>query len=173
MAAKSLTKALIKKLGKELSETAFTAIAYANAGIPRSTYYFWKSQAEEIDAANPERHDLCPDEELLIEFLDTIEQSRAKAGKTLIDSAFKHARSDGNVAIKLIERLFPDDFAAPARREITIKTESLGDQNTGIANIPTLGGAAGQDLEALLLQQQSSAVDLAKSSTQARKPGDD
>lgn len=173
MAAKSLTRDLIKRLSTALTKTPLTEVAVGAVGLPKSTYYHWKAIAQDIADRNPDRENLSSNDELLLEFLDAIELSRAKVGQKLSDAALKGAMQDPRVAIDILQRMFPDQFAAPARREIVIKQETGSEQNTGIANIPTLGGTAGQDLEALLLQQQASAVDLAKSSTQARKPGDD
>ncbi|WP_339442500.1 hypothetical protein [Pseudomonas proteolytica] len=136
MAAKSLTRDLIKRLGIALTKTPLIEVAVGGVGLPRSTFYFWKTQAQEISDANPDRENLSRDEELLLEFLDTIEASRAKVGQKLSDAALKGAMNDPRVAIDILQRMFPDQFAAPARREIIIRQEG-GETGTGIALIPT------------------------------------
>ena len=130
MAAKSLTRDLIKRLGVALTKTPLIEVAVGGVGLPRSTFYFWKNQAQEIFDANPDRENLSRDDELLLEFLDTIEASRAKVGQKLSDAALKGAMNDPRVAIDILQRMFPDQFAAPARREIVIRQEG-GETGTG------------------------------------------
>lgn len=163
MATKALTKKLIKDLGRELAATALLSVAYANVGIPKSTFYHWRTLAETLDSENPDREGLTANDELLLDFLDTIQFSRAKAAKVLIDSAFRHAKNDGNVAIKLLERIMGDEFAPPARREIVSVQSDVADSGTGIALIPSMSGD--NDLDQLLQQQQSAALLLAKTKT--------
>lgn len=162
MAAKSLNKDLIKRLGVALTKTPLIEVAVGGVGLPRSTFYFWKSQAQEISDANPDRENLSAEEELLLDFLDTIEASRAKVGQKLSDAALKGAMQDPRVAIDILQRMFPDQFAAPARREIVIRQEG-GETGTGIALIPTTMIDA--DIAQVLAQQQQDALQLAKTRT--------
>ena len=164
MATKALTTKLIKELGNELSKTGFLAIAYSNVGIPRSTFYYWKNQAEEIAKEYPTRENVPEEDQLLLEFLDTIQISRAKAGKKMTDAAFKAAQTDGHLALKILERIFrhETEFAPPVYRESTDDAPA-GDNGTGIALIPSMG--SDNDLDQLLQQQQSDALLLAKTKT--------
>lgn len=158
-----LTKELIKELGKELSKTAFLSIAYGSVGIPKSTFFYWRKLAEEILENNPARTNLTADEELLVELLDTIEQSKAKAAKTLVDYAFKSAKTDGNIAIKLLDRLYPDEIAPQNRNGITLNQGQDVDGSSGIALIPILDGT--QNIEEMLKQQQKGVQKLAQDKT--------
>lgn len=164
MATKALTSKLIKELGNELSKTGFLAIAYSNVGIPRSTFYFWKNQAEELSKEYPTRENVPEEDQLLLEFLDTIQISRAKAGKKMTDAVFKQAQTDGNLALKILERIFrhESEFAPPVYREGTDDAPA-GDNGTGIALIPSMAGDI--DLDQQLQQQQSDALLLAKTKT--------
>lgn len=162
MAAKSLTKDLIKRLGVALTKTPLIEVAVGGVGLPRSTFYYWKTQAQDIADGNPGRENLSRDDELLLEFLDTIEASRAKVGQKLSDAALKGAMQDPRVAIDILQRMFPDQFAAPARREIVIRQEG-GETGTGIALIPTTMIDA--DIAQVLAQQQQDALQLAKTKT--------
>lgn len=164
MATKALTSKLIKELGSELSKTGFLAIAYSNVGIPRSTFYFWKNQAEELAKEYPTRENVPEEDQLLLEFLDTIQISRAKAGKKMTDAAFKQAQTDGNLALKILERIFRHEaeFAPPVYRESTDDAPA-GDNGTGIVLIPSMGSDI--DLDQQLQQQQSDALLLAKTKT--------
>lgn len=164
MATKALTSKLIKELGSELSKTGFLAIAYSNVGIPRSTFYYWKSQAEELAKEYPTRENVPEEDQLLLEFLDTIQISRAKAGKKMTDAAFKAAQTDGHLALKILERIFRHEaeFAPPVYREGTDDAPA-GDNGTGIALIPSMGSDS--DLDQMLQQQQSDALLLAKNKT--------
>lgn len=164
MATKALTSKLIKELGNELSKTGFLAIAYSNVGIPRSTFYYWKNQAEELAKEYPTRESVPEEDQLLLEFLDTIQISRAKAGKKMTDAAFKAAQTDGHLALKILERIFrhETEFAPPVYRESTDDAPA-GDNGTGIALIPSMG--SDNDLDQLLQQQQSDALLLAKTKT--------
>ena len=163
MATKALTTKLIKDLGNELSKTGFLAIAYSNVGIPRSTFYFWKNQAEELAKEYPTRENVPAEDQLLLEFLDTIQISRAKAGKKMTDAAFKAAQTDGHLALKILERIFrhETEFAPPVNQ--STDGAPAGDNGTGIALIPSMG--ADNDLDQLLQQQQSDALLLAKTKT--------
>ena len=162
MAAKSLTRDLIKRLGVALTKTPLIEVAVGGVGLPRSTFYFWKTQAQDIADGNPGRENLSRGDELLLEFLDTIEASRAKVGQKLSDAALKGAMQDPRVAIDILQRMFPDQFAAPARREIVIRQEG-GETGTGIALIPTT--MLDQDIAQVLAQQQQQAMQLAKTRT--------
>jgi hypothetical protein len=162
MAAKSLTRDLIKRLGLALTKTPLIEVAVGGVGLPRSTFYYWKTQAQDIADGNPGRENLSPNDELLLEFLDTIEASRAKVGQRLSDAALKGAMQDPRVAIDILQRMFPDQFAAPARREIVIRQEG-GETGTGIALIPTTMIDA--DIAQVLAQQQQDALQLAKTKT--------
>jgi hypothetical protein len=164
MATKALTSKLIKELGAELTKTGFLAIAYSNVGIPRSTFYFWKNQAEELSKEYPTRENVPAEDQLLLEFLDTIQISRAKAGKKMTDAAFKAAQTDGHLALKILERIFrhESEFAPPVYREGTDDAPA-SDNGTGIALIPSMSGD--NDLDQMLQQQQSEALLLAKTET--------
>ena len=163
MATKALTTKLIKELGNDLSKTGFLAIAYSNVGIPRSTFYFWKNQAEELAKEYPTRENVPAEDLLLLEFLDTIQISRAKAGKKMTDAAFKAAQTDGHLALKILERIFrhETEFAPPVHQ--STEDAPAGDNGTGIALIPSMG--SDNDLDQLLQQQQSDALLLAKTKT--------
>lgn len=164
MATKALTTKLIKELGNELSKTGFLAIAYSNVGIPRSTFYFWKNQAEEIAKEYPTRENVPEEDQLLLEFLDTIQISRAKAGKKMTDAAFKAAQTDGHLALKILERIFRHEaeFAPPVHRDNSDDAPAA-DNGTGIALIPSMSDDG--DLDSMLQQQQSDALLLAKTKT--------
>lgn len=165
MATKALTTKLIKELGTELAKTGFLAIAYSNVGIPRSTFYFWKNQAEEIAKEYPTRENVPAEDQLLLEFLDTIQISRAKAGKKMTDAAFKAAQTDGHLALKILERIYrlEAEFAPPDYRNTSSNDNSSSNDGTGIGMMPYL--VDGQDLDQILQQQQSSALLLAKTRT--------
>lgn len=164
MATKALTSKLIKELGAELAKTGFLAIAYSNVGIPRSTFYFWKNQAEELAKEYPTRENVPEEDQLLLEFLDTIQIARAKAGKKMTDAAFKAAQTDGHLALKILERIFRHEaeFAPPVHREGADDAPS-SDNGTGIALIPSMSGD--NNLDQILQQQQSDALLLAKTKT--------
>lgn len=162
MGTRALNKDLIKRLSTALTKTPVVEVAVGAIGLPKSTYYHWKSLAQEISDSNPDRDNLSPSDELLLEFLDSIEVSRAKLGQKISDAAIKGAMNDPRVAIDILQRMFPEQFSPPARREVVIRQEGL-QTGTGIALVTTLG--AGQDLDQLLQQQQSDALLLAKTKT--------
>ncbi|MFP3863123.1 hypothetical protein SHV42_09230 [Pseudomonas capeferrum] len=162
MGTRALTRDLIKRLATALTKTPLTEVAVGSIGLPKSTYYHWKALAQDIADGNPDRENLAPNDELLLEFLDAIEQSRAKVGQKLSDAALKGAMQDPRVAIDILQRMFPDQFAAPARREIVIRQEG-GEAGTGIALIPTT--MIDQDIAQVLAQQQQDALQLAKTRT--------
>lgn len=162
MATKALTRDLIKRLSTALTKTPLVEVALGSIALPKSTFYYWKSLAQDIADGNPERENLTPNDQLLLEFLDAIETSRAKVGQKLSDAALKGAMQDPRVAIDILQRMFPDQFAAPARREIVIRQEG-GETGTGIALIPTTMIDA--DIAQVLAQQQQDALQLAKTRT--------
>lgn len=162
MGTRALTKDLIKRLSTALTKTPVVEVAVGAIGLPKSTYYHWKSLAQEISDSNPDRENLCPSDELLLEFLDSIEVSRAKLGQKISDAAIKGAMTDPRVAIDILQRMFPEQFSQPVRREVVIRQEGL-QTGTGIALIPSMG--SDNDLDQMLQQQQSEAHLLAKTKT--------
>jgi len=170
MATKALTKRLIKELGDAIAKTGSISISIGHIKLPRSTYYFWKKQAEQILEDNPDRENLTKNEELLLEFLDTIDFSKADAGVKLTNAAFKAALAgDGRIAMRMLESLFPDDFTPFMRKESTVKQETTADQNSGIALIPTADLTS--NLEDMLKNQQQNVQNLATSKTNELKNG--
>ncbi|MCL8307658.1 hypothetical protein [Pseudomonas putida] len=172
--ANQLSPKLIKKIVEGVERTTTIELACAIAGVSEAGFYKWQALGRALIADGIDQDEMTPVERLCVELVESVELARKLSCLPAIDTIQKAIRmGDVKAAEKLLARRMPDAFGDFERKEVTIKTETSGEQNTGIANIPTLGGAAGQDLEALLLQQQASAVDLAKSSTRARKPGDD
>lgn len=164
MAVKALNKKLIKMLGEAIESSGSIMLAIQHVKIPRSTYYYWRKLAEEIDSNNPGRENLSKDEELLIEFLDTIEFSRYNPGKKLINAAWKCVeKGDARVILHMLRSLFRDEFN-PAPASIQIENDSnTTDSGTGIALIPVVSGQT--NLEELLKQQQKSVMQMAHSQT--------
>jgi hypothetical protein len=172
MGTKALTKRMIKELGEAIAKTGSINIARGHIKLPRSTYYYWKKMAEEVEESNPDRVNLTKNEELLLEFLDTIDFSKAEAGVKLSNAAFKAAMNgDGRIAIRLLESLFPDDYTPFARKESTIKVDTDSESNSGIALIPTAN--LGTNLEEMLKTQQQNVQNLAKSKTKELQNGED
>lgn len=149
MGTRALTKDLIKRLATALTKTPLTEVAVGSIGLPKSTYYHWKSLAQDISDGNPDRENLSPNDELLIEFLDAIELSRAKVGQKLSDAALKGTMQDPRVAIDILQRMFPDQFATSARREIIIRQEG-GETGTGTAAAINAGRDSLRDLAILM-----------------------
>jgi len=101
MATKALTRDLIKRLSTALTKTPLVEVALGSIALPKSTFYYWKSLAQDIADGNPERENLTPNDQLLLEFLDAIETSRAKVGQKLSDAVLKGAMQDPRVAIDM------------------------------------------------------------------------
>lgn len=164
MAAKSLNKKLIKMLGEAIEESGSIQLARDYVKIPRSTYYFWKKQAEEIEENNPERENLTKDEDLLLEFLDTIEFSRHKPGKKLLSAAWKAVeRGDSRIILHMMKSLFRDEFNPTPSTFRLETTQNDGDSGTGIALIPVM--PENTNLEEMLKQQQKGVQKLAQDKT--------
>lgn len=169
-----LSAKLVKKIVDGVQRTTTIELACAIAGVSEAGFYKWQALGRALIADEVEQDEMTPDELLCVELVESVELARKLSCLPAIDTIQKAIKmGDVKAAEKLLARRMPDAFGDYDRKEVTIKTDNNGEQNSGIANIPTLGGAVGQDLEAILMQQQAAAVDLAKSSTQARKPGHD
>ncbi|MGX4727523.1 hypothetical protein [Pseudomonas corrugata] len=169
-----LSAKLVKKIVDGVQRTTTIELACAIAGVSEAGFYKWQALGRALIADEVDQNEMSPDELLCVELVESVELARKLSCLPAIDTIQKAIKmGDVKAAEKLLARRMPDAFGDFERKEVTIKTDATGEQNSGIANIPTLGGAAGQDLEAILMQQQTAAVDLAKSSTQARKPGHD
>lgn len=172
--ANQLSAKLVKKIVDGVQRTTTIELACAIAGVSEAGFYKWQALGRALISDEVEQDEMTPDELLCVELVESVELARKLSCLPAIDTIQKAIKmGDVKAAEKLLARRMPDAFGDYDRKEVTIKTDKNGEQNSGIANIPTLGGAAGQDLEAILMQQQAAAVDLAKSSTQARKPGHD
>ena len=172
--ANQLSAKLVKKIVDGVQRTTTIELACAIAGVSEAGFYKWQALGRALISDEVEQDEMTPDELLCVELVESVELARKLSCLPAIDTIQKAIKmGDVKAAEKLLARRMPDAFGDYDRKEVTIKTDTNGEQNSGIANIPTLGGAAGQDLEAILIQQQAAAVDLAKSSTQARKPGHD
>ncbi|MDF2394823.1 hypothetical protein SAMN04490192_2516 [Pseudomonas lundensis] len=172
--ANQLSAKLVKKIVDGVQRTTTIELACAIAGVSEAGFYKWQALGRALIADEVEQDEMTPDEALCVELVESVELARKLSCLPAIDTIQKAIKmGDVKAAEKLLARRMPDAFGDYDRKEVTIKTDTNGEQNSGIANIPTLGGAAGQDLEAILIQQQAAAVDLAKSSTQARKSGHD
>lgn len=169
-----LSQKLIKKIVEGVERTTTIELACAIAGVSEAGFYKWQALGRTLIADDVDQDEMTPDERLCVELVASIELARKLSCLPAIDTIQKAIRmGDVKAAEKLLARRMPDAFGDFERKEVTIKTDAGGEQNSGIANIPTLSGAAGQDLEALPLQQQAAAVNSAKSATQARKPGNE
>lgn len=169
-----LSAKVVKKIVDGVQRTTTIELACAIAGVSEAGFYKWQALGRALIADEVDQNEMTPDELLCVELVESVELARKLSCLPAIDTIQKAIKmGDVKAAEKLLARRMPDAFGDFERKEVTIKTDATGEQNSGIANIPTLGGAAGQDLEAILMQQQTAAVDLAKSSTQARKPGHD
>lgn len=172
--ANQLSAKLVKKIVDGVQRTTTIELACAIAGVSEAGFYKWQAIGRSLIADEVDQEEMTDDEVLCVELVESVELARKLSCLPAIDTIQKAIKmGDVKAAEKLLARRMPEAFGDFERKEVTIKTDSTGEQNSGIANIPTLGGAAGQDLEAILMQQQAAAVDLAKSSTQARKPGHD
>lgn len=172
--ANQLSAKLVKKIVDGVQRTTTIELACAIAGVSEAGFYKWQALGRALIADEVNQDEMTPDELLCVELVESVELARKLSCLPAIDTIQKAIKmGDVKAAEKLLARRMPDAFGDYDRKEVTIKTDTNGEQNSGIANIPTLGGAAGQDLEAILMQQQAAAVDLAKTSTQARKPGHD
>ena len=164
MAAKALTKKIITDLEKYITQTTSLKIACGCAGVPSSTFYAWQKAAKEIEEEGKGESDLTKDELLLLEFLERIDLAKAKSCKPAIDAVMKAIKmGDANQASRLLSRRMPEEFGDWNRKEVTIRTETTEETTTGIALIPSIG--ADNDLDAMLRQQQSDALLLAKTKT--------
>lgn len=169
-----LSAKLVKKIVDGVQRTTTIELACAIAGVSEAGFYKWQALGRALIADEVDQDEMTPDELLCVELVESVELARKLSCLPAIDTIQKAIKmGDVKAAEKLLARRMPDAFGDYDRKEVTIKTDSAGEQNSGIANIPTLGSTAGQDLEAILMQQQAAAVDLAKSSAQARKPGHD
>ncbi|AZE41438.1 hypothetical protein C4K05_2088 [Pseudomonas chlororaphis subsp. aureofaciens] len=172
--ANQLSAKLVKKIVEGVQRTTTIELACAIAGVSEAGFYKWQALGRALIAGEVDQDEMTPDELLCVELVESVELARKLSCLPAIDTIQKAIKmGDVKAAEKLLARRMPDAFGDYDRKEVTIKTDSTGEQNSGIANIPTLSSAAGQDLEAILIQQQAAAVDLARSSTQARKPGHD
>lgn len=172
--ANQLSVKLVKKIVDGVQRTTTIELACAIAGVSEAAFYKWQALGRSLIADEVEQDEMTSDELLCVELVESVEIARKLSCLPAIDTIQKAIKmGDVKAAEKLLARRMPDAFGDYDRKEVTIKTDNNGEQNSGIANIPMLGGAVGQDLEAILMQQQATAVDLAKSSTQARKPGND
>lgn len=172
--ANQLSVKLVKKIVDGVQRTTTIELACAIAGVSEAAFYKWQALGRSLISDEVEQDEMTPDELLCVELVESVEIARKLSCLPAIDTIQKAIKmGDVKAAEKLLARRMPDAFGDYDRKEVTIKTDNNGEQNSGIANIPTLGGAAGLDLEAILMHQQAAAVDLAKSSTQARKPGHD
>lgn len=164
MAAKALTKKIITDLEKYITQTTSLKIACGCAGVPSSTFYAWQKAAKEVEEEGKDESDLTKDEALLLEFLERIDLAKAKSCKPAIDTVMKAIKQgDANQAARLLSRRMPEEFGDWNRKEVTIRQESTEETSTGIALIPSMG--SDNDLDAMLQQQQSDALLLAKTKT--------
>ncbi|MDQ7967089.1 hypothetical protein RDI61_24070 [Pseudomonas plecoglossicida] len=164
MAAKALTKKIIADLEKYIIQTTSLKIACGCAGVPSSTFYAWQKAAKEIEEEAKDESDLTKDEALLLEFLERIDLAKAKSCKPAIDAVMQAIKDgDANQAARLLSRRLPEEFGDWNRKEVTIKQEITEESSTGIALIPSMGSDS--DLDQLLQQQQSDALQLAKTKT--------
>lgn len=163
----SLTKRLIKELGQAIEDSGSIQLARTHVKIPRSTFYYWRSLAEEIESENPDREGLDKHELLLLEFLDTIEFSRAKPGARLINAAWKQVdRGDSKIIMHMLRSLFPDEFNPKTGNSLAEEAKEESNANTGVALIPTLQTESGEiDLEAMTKAQQQGVQAMAKEKT--------
>ncbi|WP_312299081.1 hypothetical protein [Stutzerimonas nitrititolerans] len=172
--ANQLSAKLVKKIVDGVQRTTTIELACAIAGVSEAAFYKWQALGRALISDEVEQDEMSPDELLCVELVESVELARKLSCLPAIDTIQKAIKmGDVKAAEKLLARRMPDAFGDYDRKEVTIKTDNTGEQNTGIANIPTLGGAGGQDLEALLMQQQASAVDLAKSATRQKGSGND
>lgn len=164
MATKALTKKIIADLEKYIIQTTSLKIACGCAGVPSSTFYAWQKAAKEVEEDDKDDADLTKDELLLLEFLERVDLAKAKSCKPAIDAVMKAIKmGDANQASRLLSRRMPEEFGDWNRKEVTIRTETTEETTTGIALIPSIG--ADNDLDAMLQQQQSDALLLAKTKT--------
>lgn len=164
MATKALTKKIITDLEKYITQTTSLKIACGCAGVPSSTFFAWQKAAKEIEEDGKIESDLTKDELLLLEFLERVDLAKAKSCKPAIDAVMKAIKmGDANQASRLLSRRMPEEFGDWNRKEVTIRTETTEETTTGIALIPSIG--ADNDLDAMLRQQQSDALLLAKTKT--------
>ena len=164
MATKALTKKIIADLEKYIIQTTSLKIACGCAGVPSSTFYAWQKAAKEVEEDDKDDADLTKDELLLLEFLERVDLAKAKSCKPAIDAVMKAIKmGDANQASRLLSRRMPEEFGDWNRKEVTIRTETTEETTTGIALIPSIG--ADNDLDAMLRQQQSDALLLAKTKT--------
>ena len=164
MAAKALTKKIIADLEKYIIQTTSLKIACGCAGVPSSTFYAWQKAAKEIEEEGKDESDLTKDELLLLEFLERIDLAKAKSCKPAIDAVMKAIKEgDANQAARLLSRRLPEEFGDWNRKEVTIRQETTEESSTGIALIPSM--STDNDLDQMLQQQQSDALQLAKTKT--------
>lgn len=160
----SLTEKIIKDLEKYIMQTTSIRIACGCAGVPVSTYFFWLKQAQEITDSDVDESDLAKEDMLLLELLERTEIAKAKSCKPAIDAVMQAIKDgDANQAARLLSRRMPEEFGDWNRKEVTIRQETTEESSTGIALIPSMG--ADNDLDQLLQQQQSDAIQLAKTKT--------
>ncbi len=166
MKVRVLTKKVITDLEKYISQTTSIKIACGCAGIPQSTFFYWQKQAKELEEMDLEPEELSDDEKLLLELLERVDVAKAKSCKPAIDTVMKAIKNgDANQAARLLSRRMPEEFGDWNRKEVTIKQEITEESSTGIALIPSMSSGDG-DLDALLQQQQSQALHLAKTRTE-------
>ncbi len=92
-----------------------TAAAYG--GVTKQTLMTWLERGA---TSGPEGEGL--DKEFF-DFMELCTEARAASKVGLVAIAWRHAREDGNVAIKLMEKLFPEEYGRRSVQEVKGKVE--------------------------------------------------
>jgi hypothetical protein len=179
---KKLTKGLIKKLEKLLEDYPAKHAAVL-AGISARTFHNYRQDAEKLekslDSGDITEECLDSDDELLMQFLHSIQVGKIKLEQKLIDSWTQSANqwipidnngnarldADGNIrkmpgdwraAMALLARLNPDQFADPNAKLLAQKDTPTDQSNSGFIQVPFMPNATPGDFMATAQQQQNS-----------------
>ena len=107
-----LTKELVVKLSATLEEGHYIETACASLGVVKSTFYYWRSEAEKIQSdveANgfSKIRQEAKRQKLLLYFLDSIEKAQAKAEQVLYKVIRAQSFESWQAAAWILERKFP------------------------------------------------------------------
>lgn len=108
-----------RKIVVALQMGHFPATAARHGGVDKDTLLEWWYRGK---LAGPESEGV---ENELHEFMEECQQARARGKMGLVAILWGHAREDGKVALKLLEKLFPEEYGPKTTHEIKGKVDHV------------------------------------------------
>jgi hypothetical protein len=111
-----LTPELIATISRSVQNGAPVLYATLAAGVPRSTYYQWQTEARLAEIKRDRKELLTPKERLLLKYLDDTLRAKARVIERNIAVVQVQAPKDWRAAWKTLEAFAPEEFG-PATDE--------------------------------------------------------